>query len=84
MSFFSHCDVKNLTERCHNDIIRLVDATVWSDVVVDDMSYWTGPSPHSLMPSRQKSIPMCRLPLVTWALPGKVEGRRPKFDVLGK
>ncbi len=25
MSFFSHCDVKNLTEPCHNDIIRLVD-----------------------------------------------------------
>ena len=61
-----------------------VSPTVWSDVVVDDMSCWTGPSPHSLMPSRQKSIPMCRLPLVTWALPGKVEGRRPKFDALGK
>ena len=27
MSFFSHCDVKNLTEPCHNDIIRLVDPT---------------------------------------------------------
>jgi hypothetical protein len=27
MSFFSHCDVKYLTEPCHNDIIRLVDDT---------------------------------------------------------
>jgi hypothetical protein len=31
MSFFSHCDVKNLTEPCHNDIIRLVDVQTMTE-----------------------------------------------------